>query len=208
MKTETLTVTINTSKHAAEGVLIISVVHIAGVGGRDVKFVVGQVGVANVRRKASVGGVVLFESEGHGVFEVRVMQIFSDFERSRAEFKITRLLPRRGILAGLAQDDFYNAPFESDEITRIVASLDEVKNAARQHPAVSLEQAEFINRKLGEMAAASRRMGRKDWVNLAIGTLVNAIVAGSLGPDVGRFLFQSVNQALSWLLGDVLTYLP
>src|SRR2546423_1282125 len=73
---------------------------------------------------------------------------------------------------------------------------------------VTPEQVEFISKKLGEMQAASERLGRKDWMNLAIGTLTSVIVSAALDRGVAKALLQSASTALSWLLGGPIQLLP
>jgi hypothetical protein len=63
---------------------------------------------------------------------------------------------------------------------------------------------EFLGRKLDDLAAAATRMGRKDWINLAVGMLTNTIVGAALNPDAAKLLFQAAGAALSWLWGSTL----
>ncbi len=53
MDTETLSVSERRSKHAQQGKLILSVIHVSG---RAVEFVIGRVGSPNVERELIVGG--------------------------------------------------------------------------------------------------------------------------------------------------------
>jgi hypothetical protein len=49
------------------------------------------------------------------------------------------------------------------------------------------------------MQKASERMGRKDWMNLALGTLSSIIVTAAFPADVAKALFRAAGDALTWL---------
>ena len=101
-----------------------------------------------------------------------------------------------------------NYPFTSPELARIRKSIDDVRDSVRQREDLLPDQVDYISRKLDEIGDAANRVGRKDWINLAIGTLTNLVVSGAIGPDAARFLFQRMGQALGWLLGETLKFLP
>jgi len=70
------------------------------------------------------------------------------------------------------------------------------------------EQVDYINRKLDDLVDATSRVGRKDWVNLVVGTLTNIIISAAIGSEAGKFLFRTVGNALGWAVGEALKLLP
>ena len=100
-----------------------------------------------------------------------------------------------------------NSPFSAAELLKIRDSLQLIRVAMSERPDVTPEQLDLISRKLDEMQASSERLGRKDWMNLAVGTLTGIVVNAALGPDIGKILFQAAGAALSWLIGNTLRLL-
>src|SRR5690242_1970377 len=175
------------------GKLIISVQE---TDSSTVSFVVGRTGFPNVVcRDAKLGEVVLFETPDDGIVEVR---FYHHQTCGEPVFRIARIAPAKGITGGLLDIDPQNTLFEQGEIARIGESLETVKEAVRQRSdLVRPEQMEFLGRKLDDLAAAATRMGRKDWINLAVGMLTNTIVGAALNPDAAKLLFQAAGAALS-----------
>jgi hypothetical protein len=186
------------------GKLIISVQE---TGYWTVSFVIGRTGFPNVIcGNAKVGEAVLFETPDDGIVEVR---FYHHQKRDEPVFRIARVAPAQGITGGLLEIDPHNAPFDQAEIARIGECIETVKTAVRQRSdLVRPEQMEFLGRKLDDMAAAATRMGRKDWINLAVGMLTNTIVGAALNPDAAKLLFRAAGAALSWVWGSTLRLLP
>jgi hypothetical protein len=177
-----------------------------------VEFVVGHIGLPSLTRALSVGGAVLFETPEDGLFEIRIMSITQRVSGATwshcATFGISRLLPGRGLTAGVPNESTANHPFTSSEVARIRKSLEPVHDAVRQREDLTPEQVDYVSRKLDEIVDAANRVGRRDWVNLAVGTLTNLVVGAAVGSDAAKFLFHSVGQALEWLLRGTLKLLP
>ena len=187
------------------GGLIVSVID---VDSREVQCVVGRVGFPSVERTLKVGGAVLFETPDEGLFEVRLMHINYYGSPESAEFLVSRVTPQRGIAAGFTEHDASNMPFDDKEVKRIAASLREVGDGVRARSDVRPEQMDFVIRKLDEMSDAATRLGRRDWANLAVGTLANVIVTAALNSDAGKFLFQAMATSLAWLFREGAKFLP
>jgi hypothetical protein len=168
-----------------------------------VSFVVGRPGLPNIQSTLRVGGAVFFETPDEGIFEVRVLSTKPD----SATLLISHVSPRPGIAGGLVNQDPDNSPFMPDELSRIAADLEQVRLAISGRSDVTPEQLEYISRKLDEMRSASERLGRKDWMNLAVGTLTSVIVTTALDPTVARALIAAAGTALSWLFGGSLKLL-
>jgi hypothetical protein len=163
-----------------------------------------------------VGGVVFYETPDDGLIELRVTQfqtgIVGDLAGNQvvqeATVLVSQVSPRGGLTAAFTQEDISNTPFEAQEIHRLRESLREVREAVRQREDVTPEQADFVSRKLDEMARAAERLGRKDWMNHAIGTLTSVVVTAAINSEAARFLFQALGKTLSWLFGETLKLLP
>jgi hypothetical protein len=173
----------------------------------SISFVVGRTGFPNVvRNDAKLGDAVLFETPDDGIVEVR---FFHHQKINEPVFRIERVSPTKGIVGGLILSDLQNAPFDQSEIARIGQSISAIKEEVGQrHDLMRGEQIEFLANKLDELAAAATRMGRRDWINLAVGVLTNTIFGAALSSDAAKFLFQAAGAALSWLWGNTLQFIP
>lgn len=165
--------------------------------------VVGCPGLPNISETLSVGGAVLFETP-EGLFEVRVMKTSS----AEVTVLLSHVAPRPGIGGGFIDQKQDNAPFTSEDLAKIKLSIEHIRRAIAERSDIAPEQLTFIGRKLDEMQAASERMGRKDWINLALGTLTSTVVSVALAPSEAKALFQVANAALSWLFGGGMKLLP
>lgn len=208
MHTERLYLHSHQSAHAKQGQLIISAITASWLAGK-VEIVIGRIGFASVTKTLKVGGAVLFETPDEGLFEIRVMNI-NIGNPDTADIMISQLGTTVAPIAGVRCDDFAyeNTPFQPEELRRLKASLSEVYDSVKTREDLTPEQIDFIHRKLDEMATAATRIGRKDWINLAVGTLANVVVSAGLGSETARFLFHRMSQAFIWLLGEGLKLLP
>jgi hypothetical protein len=200
------------SAHSKFGQLIVSIPELSTHLG-TLELTVGRVGYPNVSRKLRAGGALLFETHDEGLFEIRVLSINSSTRKAGkssnfAECQVSRVAPSIGFRAGYVEHDEANRPFSNDELGQLAASVEAIRSAAHTRTDIAAEQLEFLDRKLDEMAAAASRLGRRDWINLAVGTLTNVVVSAALGSDFARFLFQTASTALQWLFGNTLKLLP
>lgn len=164
----------------------------------DVDFTVGSPGLPGIRKSLPVGGAVLFETLGNGLFDVRVFEINSAYS---VAFHVAQVSPRRGIAGGLVDQDASNAAFTAEELRRIADSLTSVQLEMGKRTDLQPEQQAFIAGQLDEMKVAAERLGRKDWLNWAVGTLTSIIVTLALSESTGKALMQAAGAALAWLTG-------
>ena len=206
MNREILEVQEHSSGQTEMGSLIVSAKMIDAISKpRTVLLVVSRVGFPSISRKLTVGDAVLFDTY-EGVFEIRVLSLL--FGRDNmARICINPLAQRLAPTAGVVNEDTSNLGFSDSELLRIRKSLDEVREAVGHREDLMPEQVDYISRKLDDIAEAANRVGRKDWINLAIGTLTNLVVSGAVGSDAAKFLFQILGQALGWMLGGNLKLL-
>jgi hypothetical protein len=173
----------------------------------SISFVVGRTGFPNVVcNDAKLGDAVLFETPDDGIVEIR---FHHHQEITKPVFRIARVAPAKGIAGGLLTADPQNTAFDQVEIARIGESISAVKQEVSQRTdLMRTEQIEFLGRKLDDLAAATARMGRRDWINLAVGILTNTIVGAALSSDAAKFLLRAAGAALSWLWGNTLQLMP
>lgn len=96
---------------------------------------------------------------------------------------------------------YANTPFTSDERRQIVIELEAVKEYVREELDLTREQMEHIDESLSHAAEATERMGRKDWLLLFGGTILNLIVTDTVTPSVAGHIFTIVINALIHLFG-------
>lgn len=201
MVQEQLVIEKKSSKLAKLGGLIVT---LRKTSVHDVDLIIGSPGFPNLERTLQLGDAVLFETPEAGLLEVRVMSI----RTLDIEILVSQISPRPGIAGGFVDSDPSNSSFTKTEIRKIAESVEHIRLEMSKRNDVKPEQLDFIYRKLEEMRLAGERLGRKDWKNLAIGTLTGIIFNAALGPDIGKALFQVAGTALSWLFNDGLNLLP
>ena len=100
-------------------------------------------------------------------------------------------------------DDIENAPFSANEQERIRLSIGEIHAFLRASAEHSQSDLQFIQARLEHLADASSRLGRKDWITLAMGTLTNIVVGVALAPEAARELIRTAGALLGWVVGHV-----
>ncbi len=91
-------------------------------------------------------------------------------------------------------------PFNQDEIKRIENSIEEIKRYLASTQNLTAEQLRFTNARLTYLAEAAQRMGRKDWVLLAVGTLTNIVIGAAFAPPAAHELFRVAGEMLNWIV--------
>lgn len=100
-------------------------------------------------------------------------------------------------------DDFNNSPFSADEQRRISGAINELREFILSSSSYTESQCQFIEARLQHLEEASKRLGRKDWITLAMGTLTNIVVGVVLAPDAARELLRTAGALLGWIVGSV-----
>ena len=200
MVQERLVIPEHDSAHSEQTGLIVSAVQTFS---DRAEIVVGRPGLPNMEATLGLGGAVLFETPD-GLFEVRVLSTSG----VQVQVLVTQISPRPGIAAGYVDQAGDNAPFLPEELERIATSIDQIRSAMRTRADLSSEQLRYLSDRLEEMRQASERLGRKDWVNLAVGTLTSIVVSAAFDPAAARTLLQAAGTALSWVFGGGLKLLP
>jgi hypothetical protein len=93
-----------------------------------------------------------------------------------------------------------NTPFTREEYDRIGRSLLEIKEYLLTIQDLDAKQRDFIEARFRYLQDAASRLGRKDWITLALGVLTNIVVGAALSPDAARELFRTAGRLLEWLM--------
>lgn len=110
-----------------------------------------------------------------------------------------RLAGERALITA-PTDSAPNEKFSRGEINRVTASLVEIREYARSSLSLSDEQARVVEARLEYLQAASERMGRKDWMVLALGVLTNIVISAAFTPSAAQEFFRFAGQVLQWVL--------
>ena len=76
-----------------------------------------------------------------------------------------------------------NDSLTASELTRISAQLSELKQYLIQNGDVQGDKMAIVDAKVDYLIQASERLGKKDWSNVFITTLISIIIAGIFAPD-------------------------
>jgi hypothetical protein len=90
-----------------------------------------------------------------------------------------------------------NKPFSKSETEQIRASLARIEKEMQK--IITTEQFNELRSRLAWLEVAASRMGRKDWILLALGSLVSFATGAVLTPSTASKLFQIAGDALSWM---------
>jgi hypothetical protein len=194
MKNETLVVRLKNSGIADTTGLIVTV---RSITPEDVEVAVGFPGIPNVLGTMRPGDAVLLETPSRGLLEARLLSF--SYQNDVAEILITEVSPRIGLVAGAAEVDPANAPFTESELEQVSQSVKDARERVANIRGLQPEQIQLIQRKLDEIGSAASRMGRKDWVNYAAGSLTSLCITAAFAPEVTRGIFSAVNAAFVWL---------
>lgn len=164
-----------------------------------IDLVIGAPGLQNIKKELQLGDAVLYQTPDFGVVEVRVVEIGIP-----VKLLITEVSPRRGFTAAFDAAELENAAFSTDESTKIAEGLANVATRMASRQDITPQQLAMLRTKLDEIADASTRIGRKDWIMFAAGTLTNVIVGAAFSPEAAKALFAALNAELSWVFQNAL----
>lgn len=99
--------------------------------------------------------------------------------------------------------DETNSLFTVTERERLSGCLEEIQAYLVSANDLTDTRLAFVEERLRYLEGAASRMGRKDWINLAWGALINIVVGVALSPDAARDLVRIAGSALTWVLNDL-----
>lgn len=94
-----------------------------------------------------------------------------------------------------------NAAFSVAERRRIEKSLAEIRSLLLASHDVSASSLKQVDARLEYLEQASERLGRKDWLNVALAVVVNIIMTAAVPPETARTILSGAGSILSWVLG-------
>ena len=100
--------------------------------------------------------------------------------------------------ASTTEDDI--SPFSADERKRLSSDLDEIKRYLLSTQEFSDDQKHYLDSRFIHLEEAAGRMGRKDWITLAVGILTNIVIGLALSPSIARELFRIAGSLLKWVI--------
>jgi len=180
--------------------ILLSVQDINPAAGK-VEITVGARGLPNVKDTLRTGDFVVFDFPGQGLFEIRLLNIgFFPHWAALSVSNVASPAEAGGPATGpsLPAD---NTPFSAEELLRLSGDVTRIYHAVSRSGTLSDEQATALRDHLDYLSRAASRVGRKDWVLLAIGSFANLIVAAALSPTAAREMLRVAARILSWLTG-------
>jgi hypothetical protein len=96
-----------------------------------------------------------------------------------------------------------NRPFAPDEQLVIDAKLDQIKAFLLNGQQFATAQAESVEQEFAYLKESSKRMGRKDWLNILLGGLFGLAVTLALDPEKARSVMRLAGTMLQILGGQV-----
>ncbi len=190
------------------GRLVITARHIS-LEPSEADLVVGRPGLQNLERTMLLGDAVLYDTPDDGILEVRLLRLkyITLISSTNAILMVSQVAPSLGVAGGLVNEDPNSSPFTADEVREIDRCLQSSKQALKERPDITPKQFDYLSRKLDEVLAASRRMGRKDWIMLVVGAMTSMAAGSALSSSAAKALFEIVGDALSWLFQNPLRLL-
>jgi hypothetical protein len=101
-----------------------------------------------------------------------------------------------------------NTRFTPEEKQYCIQEFGEIRQRLKSVHRLQIEQAEIMDQGFAYILDAMERFSKKDWLNLAIGTLVNIAVAAAFSPTVAKEMIHSFMLAVKPLFDSVLKLLP
>jgi hypothetical protein len=111
------------------------------------------------------------------------------------------MLAQRELLSEASLGSLENTPFTPAERAAISAQLRDIKNYIKDNASLTGEQFKQAEARIDEAEAASRRLGRKDWLLLFLGTTVQLYVTDMVPATVVQHITSLVLQGLGHLFG-------
>jgi hypothetical protein len=107
----------------------------------------------------------------------------------------------REILTGARYEAVENTLFTPDEQAEIAKQLREIKEYVKKTYSLSSEQMSRVEARLEEAEAATRRIGRKDWLLLLCGVMFTVIVTDLVPPEAVQHILAMALHGLDHLFG-------
>jgi hypothetical protein len=117
------------------------------------------------------------------------------------------LLKERQLYELAVAPQLENTQFSIEEKNFVRKQLDDLRKEITSMHNLQLQQAAALENGFLYLSDSMERFGKRDWFNLAIGTLVNVAIAATLSPDVARDLLHRFLSAIQPLFNAALNLL-
>lgn len=121
-------------------------------------------------------------------------------KRELEEPDLWEAIAKEKVLSEISVDQNENIPFSIEEKPRIQESLNEIKQFLISSQSFSADQLNYLDARFNYLEDAASRLGRKDWIIIVIGTLMNTIITLAITPSIARDLFRLAGTILGWLV--------
>jgi hypothetical protein len=111
-------------------------------------------------------------------------------------------------LSTAASSAIDNRPFNAAEQSLIATKLDDIKAYLLEGQEFAAEQAGAVDREFAYLKESSKRLGRKDWLNILLGGLFGLAVTLALEPEKARGLLRLAGTVFQSLWGMAQGLLP
>jgi hypothetical protein len=101
-----------------------------------------------------------------------------------------------------------NSEFSEAEKQKIVVALAEIREFIATGNALSQEQLTVLDDRVRYLQDSANRLGRKDWINVALGVLTSLVLQLALPGDPARDVFRFAVKALEWVMQGAAPLLP
>jgi len=95
--------------------------------------------------------------------------------------------------------DLQNNHFSIEEQTRIAEMLREFENEIKRRDILTTDQIKLLHEQVDYLIQSSARLGRKDWLNGAIGALLGYTLQAALTTDTATQIMRLGWEAIKWI---------
>lgn len=135
-------------------------------------------------------------------WETKEFQLGQWLKRIKAEVETPDLWAAIGegrVLSDAASSSLENRPFTPGEQSTIKAALEELRQYLVINPVARDDHSKFVEQQLRYLDESSKRLGRKDWVNILFSTLISLALTLALPPERANGLLRLAGTLLHQL---------
>jgi hypothetical protein len=106
------------------------------------------------------------------------------------------------LLGAVFDEATENTPLTSAEQEAIAGQLGELRDYVSRTYSLSEAQTRLLGEKLDDLAAATGRVGRKDWLLMAAGLMLSYVLGAALPPEAARDILVTLLTSIGQILGS------
>ncbi len=106
------------------------------------------------------------------------------------------------LLGAVFDEATENTPLTSAEQLAIAGQLRELRDYVSRTYSLSEAQTRLLEDKLDDLAAATGRVGRKDWLLMAAGLMLSYVLGAALPPEAARDILVTLLTSIGHILGS------